>query len=156
MAMAIHAVSSQKKALLIIIKNGSRFSDKLFINKQCRTGIKINDILRLPANIYWKNKYGFYLGCNEENAKTVRLHTVNDVVGSRIGNYANEKTAETIENTDQLVISSKISQYTMEYADIKGISQSIVDPLQLAYLSIKQPLYAPSGIVIGMLVFLSI
>jgi two-component system, OmpR family, aerobic respiration control sensor histidine kinase ArcB len=42
-----------------------------------------NVIAVMPGNVYWMNKEGFYLGCNDNEAKAVGLKSRKDIVGKR-------------------------------------------------------------------------
>ena len=36
---------------------------------------------RLPAHVFWKNKEGIYLGCNDAFAKSLGLSSAEEVIG---------------------------------------------------------------------------
>lgn len=149
--MNINTAELQTRSFLIIIKSVSRFSKKIFINNQNRAGMDISDLLKLPANVYWKNRDGFYLGCNDTKAQAACFHSRSDIIGTKIQDYVKKNNAELVEKIDQLVMGSNIVQYKIECADFIHPKSYIRDPQLSTYISIKQPLYNLSGIVIGML-----
>jgi signal transduction histidine kinase len=60
----------------------------------------------IPGHIYWKDKKGVFLGCNDEQAKTFNLLDVHDVIGKTDYDFYERDKAEAIFKADQQVISS--------------------------------------------------
>jgi DNA-binding CsgD family transcriptional regulator len=132
------------------LRSTDRVTNKLYINKRQRNGISISELFKLPVNIYWKNNDGYYLGCNDTKAEVANFNSRNDIIGTKIYDYVRKENAVLVEKTDQKVINSSNPQYKIECADFIRPSRSLLDPMLYNYVSIKQPLYASSGNIIGL------
>lgn len=109
-------------------------------------------IAAMPGHVYWKNTEGVFLGCNDQQAKTLGLNSRYDVVGKTTYDMIwwdqspeeRKRQADLIDATDQEVIRS-------------GTAKTLEEPLVLpdgtvaVYLSTKAPLYAQTGKAIGIL-----
>lgn len=103
-----------------------------------------NVIAVLPGNIYWKNRQGIYLGCNDNAAHLVGLASGKEVVGKRLHDFVDKKYADAIEENDEKIMSSNKEETLEENAfDTKG------NPA--VYLTRKTPLHNEKGEVIGLL-----
>lgn len=101
----------------------------------------------LPGNVYWKNRKGIYLGCNESNAKTLGYSSSKDIVGKTIFEIFGEhmhQYAELIDKTDNEIMSSNCERTLEEYGRNK-------DGSILVYLTKKTPIHDDQGNVIGLL-----
>jgi len=97
----------------------------------------------IPANIYWKDMSGRYLGCNKHMLDTMSS-TLVDVVGKTDKELPWEKNAKKIQQVDNLVIKNNIKH------EDEGPLLMAKDQKRI-YLSIKNPLCnEASGKVIGM------
>lgn len=101
----------------------------------------------LPGSVYWKNRDGLYLGCNETCAKLLQLRSPKDIIGkSLIELMPNEmlEYAEIILKTDEEVMSTNSEKILEERAP------NTVGELT-TYLTKKCPLHDEQGNVIGLL-----
>ena len=90
-------------------------------------------IEQLPGHIYWKDKNGIILGCNNLQAQAVGLETAQDMVGLTAYDTLPSDQADEITRVDQQVVSSGQAIITEEISNIAGGKKR-------AYLSKKVPL----------------
>lgn len=109
-------------------------------------------IAAMPGHVYWKNTDGVFLGCNDQQAKTLGLNSRYDVVGKTTydmvwwgqSSAERKQQADLINATDREIIRS-------------GTAKTLEEPLVLpdgtvaVYLSTKAPLYDQYGKAIGIL-----
>ncbi|HEV2613232.1 MAG TPA: ATP-binding protein [Gammaproteobacteria bacterium] len=103
-------------------------------------------ISRLPGNIYWKNKQGFYMGCNKNAAKLVNLNSEADIVGKTIYDLVGPQFAELgkeIDKTDKRIMQAK-KEVTLEEIGFDSHRKPAT------YLSIKAPLFDQTQKVSGL------
>ncbi len=101
----------------------------------------------LPGSIYWKNRAGIYLGCNEACAKLLQLKSPNDIIGKTLFELLpNELSqyAEIIANTDEEVMSKNCEKILEE----RGPNN---DGKIITYLTKKTPLHDEQGNVTGLI-----
>lgn len=65
-----------------------------------------NIINHIPCNVYWKNREGYYLGCNESNLRIVGCQSLRDFVGKTVHELLDKKYADQIYETDESIMSS--------------------------------------------------
>lgn len=106
---------------------------------------QIEDILTLfPGHIYWKDKKGVYLGCNEEHAKSLGYSSRHDIVGKTDYDLCWQSVAEKLREADKKVM-------------LEGKPHVFEEPLLLAsgesviYLSKKVPFFDENGNIIGII-----
>ncbi|MDO8953287.1 MAG: PAS domain-containing sensor histidine kinase [Gammaproteobacteria bacterium] len=99
-----------------------------------------NIVSLLPGNIYWKDKEGYFRGCNENHAKVLGLASPQDIIGLTLKDLLPEQ-AGLIEATENLVLETAL-ETTIEEPGKNGT----------IYLSKKAPLKDPAGKVIGLIV----
>jgi len=106
--------------------------------------ITINHILELmPGHIYWKDKYGVYLGCNLQQAQSYRLNDVQSLIGKSDFDIFAYDVALDIRRNDLKVMRSGKLLITEESAEILGKHST--------FLSYKVPLKDHNSTVIGIL-----
>lgn len=103
-----------------------------------------NIIALLPGHIYWKNKQGVFLGCNNEQAKFIGLQSPKEVKGLTAFDTLPADFAEKILKTDLEVMRNGIPQTIEEVLILQDGQESI-------WLSKKVPLKNSTGEVIGIL-----
>ncbi len=112
--------------------------------------ISINNIIsNLPENIYWKDKRGIYLGCNDLQAKNIGLNSPSEVVGLSTSDIANrlgwkKKVLDHVLKTDSEVLNDGVS-ITVEERSIWISGQESI------MLSRKVPLKDKNGFIVGLL-----
>ena len=67
-------------------------------------------ISHIPGNVYWKNKQGFYLGCNKNAAKFVRT-LESEIKGKTIYDLLDKEMAKEIDKTDKKIMRGKKRSY---------------------------------------------
>lgn len=103
-----------------------------------------NIIAKMPGSVYWMDREGNYLGCNDNFAKLFNLKSRQDIIGKSYAHLYDEKSAFWYKKADRHVMDT-------------GTSFSAEEPLFLPdgkkqiYLSNKVPLYNLKKEVIGML-----
>lgn len=106
-------------------------------------GERIAQVLSyLPVHLYWKDKNGFYLGCNLQQAQSLGFKSPEEIVGKTdLDITKDKKEAENFMRNDLDVIKNKKIKTMEENAVFEG-KDSIV-------LSQKAPLYDTEGNVVG-------
>lgn len=99
----------------------------------------------MPGNVYWTDKSGKYLGCNENVAKVLKLNSTKDIVGKTIHELiVDKKIADEVEKIDAEVIrNNKEVVSEQEAFDAEG-SWAV-------YFTRKLPLHDETGKVNGVL-----
>ncbi|HEV2614155.1 MAG TPA: ATP-binding protein [Gammaproteobacteria bacterium] len=103
-----------------------------------------NIIALLPGHIYWKDRNGIFLGCNDEQAKFIGLKSRHDVKGLTALTTLPKDFAEEIMRIDQGIIESGIPQTVEETLTLPNGQNSY-------WLSKKVPLRDTDGKIIGLL-----
>ena len=99
----------------------------------------------LPGHVYWKDKEGKYLGCNDLQAKTLGLVSRDDIIGKTDFDLVSEDEASMIRQNDIDVMTSQCSK-TLEEKKLLPSGEVLI------YLSKKVPLKDPkNGEVCGIL-----
>lgn len=104
-------------------------------------------IAMMPGHVYWVNREGVYLGCNDAQAKSAGLYSREEIVGRR-----NEDLPWNINND---VLPQELDLINEEVM-VSGKTLTIEEPGKLPdgknaiFLSIKSPLFDQQGKVIGM------
>lgn len=96
----------------------------------------------VPGNFYWKNKEGYYQGCNNSLLQTVGFASRADIVGKTDYDLW-PLHAEELRGNDKKVMSSKETIYLQESVDF-GIGE-------MYYTVIKMPLLDREGNVVGII-----
>lgn len=101
-------------------------------------------IAKMPGHVYWKNKEGVYLGCNDKQACSLGMKSGKQVIGKTDrelpwGDYESEKIIE----HDETVISND---------NAKTVEESVkINNKDFIFLSHKSPLKDHEGSIIGIL-----
>jgi PAS domain S-box-containing protein len=98
-----------------------------------------NLIAVMPGNIYWKNKEGIYLGCNDQDAKYLGFKSRQEIIGKTLYDFFPKEAAEIIDKVDISVMQEGKANFLEESEGNR------------VYLSHKIPLHDKSGQVIGLL-----
>jgi len=97
----------------------------------------------LPGNIYWKNRKGIYLGCNNNMARLVKLNHRQDYLGKTLYDFAPKDIADNVTQTDESIMQSGQELCVEEEAfDPEGNPAT--------YFTRKVPLKNNTGKVIGL------
>lgn len=103
-----------------------------------------NIVAEMPGHVYWKNKEGVYLGCNDRQAKSLGLCFGKDVIGKTDFDLPwGANIAHTFRENDLLVINTG--------RPISIEEKTVVDGIEGTVLSQKTPLKNSEGIIIGVL-----
>lgn len=104
--------------------------------------IDVECLRYLPANVYWKNLDGVYLGCNEKMAEELKLSSEKDFVGTTLSDYAHLLDIASLEQNDKTVIHSGNSLCVVEGGFLDNVDN---------YLSTKLPLKNQDGEIVGLI-----
>lgn len=103
-----------------------------------------NIISMIPGNIFWKDKEGQFLGCNNNVARIFGFKSPNEIIGKRNSDLFDDKLALLVDQVD-----SNIDQLGKEvYLEEKGLN---VHQQPAIYLTRKIPLHDDAGDKIGIL-----
>jgi two-component system aerobic respiration control sensor histidine kinase ArcB len=98
----------------------------------------------MPGNVYWKDRQGRYLGCNQNNAAATGFKSSADFIGKTLSELTDRKYAESIEKIDDEIMEKNQERTLEEHGrDIPG------NPA--IYLTRKIPLHDEQDNVIGLL-----
>ncbi|MBL4647811.1 MAG: PAS domain-containing protein [Gammaproteobacteria bacterium] len=101
-------------------------------------------ISSLPAHVYWKDKNGIFLGCNQHQAEDLGLSSSEEFIGKTDYDFFPKLQAETIIKNDLKVIQSG-KQHTIEEYILNRDNKPAV------FLSKKTPFLDQAGSIIGVL-----
>lgn len=106
----------------------------------------LNNIISLiPGHVYWLDRNNVFLGCNDQQAKTIGLISRHEIIGKTIYDFQARENAEAIIKINNDIMTTRIPQVTEEKAFLEdGYSEG-------TYLSYKTPLYNKNNNVIGLL-----
>lgn len=101
---------------------------------------------RIPTQVFWKNKQGVYLGCNDAFAHSLGLDSPDDVIGKTDFDLpTTEEANETYRADDKQIMDSKQPKLNIEEL------QTFIDGRTVVLLTSKVPLLDASGKVVGIL-----
>lgn len=103
-----------------------------------------NIIAIMPGHIYWKNKNGVYLGCNDQQAKTLNFNSGKDIIGKTDHDLPWKNGAANLIAIDKDVMRTKKIHIVEEPVTLPDKSKAI-------FLSQKVPLLEKNGDAIGIL-----
>lgn len=107
--------------------------------------LAIKNLLNLlPGHVYWKDRYGIYLGCNDELAQLTGFKSSDEVVGKTVYDFLDEKLADAVTEADERIMLNNKEETIEE----QGFDK---DGNPAWYLTTKVPLRNNQGHVIGML-----
>ena len=105
----------------------------------------LNKIIKLmPGNIYWKDRNGQYLGCNNGIVELSNFSSSKDIIGKTLYDIFDRDHAQEIDKADQKVMLTATTEILEEYGYDKNGQQAV-------YLTKKTPLINDKREVIGML-----
>lgn len=103
-------------------------------------------IALMPGNIFWKDRTGKYLGCNNNVAKWLGFQSPDDIVGKYNNDFLPTEYSKKLEQADQEIMASKKGKFIEEAGiDLNNNNQ------QKIFFSHKIPLFNRSHEVIGLL-----
>lgn len=111
-----------------------------------------NIIAKTPGHIWWKDKNLKFLGCNDQQAKTVGLKSRHEIIGKKSIDITSrnqlpiewKKQALAIDRRDKEIISTGIGLVVEE-------PLVLLDGTEAIYLSKKEPMKDESGNIIGLI-----
>ncbi|HXW85714.1 MAG TPA: ATP-binding protein [Candidatus Bathyarchaeia archaeon] len=107
-----------------------------------------NLIALMPGHVYWMNKEGVYLGCNDKQAQSAGLNSRQEIVGKKNvdlpWNIENPTFAREVDKTNKKIIDSGIPQIVEEKATYENGQVAI-------FISSKVPIKNTEGDAIGLL-----
>lgn len=98
----------------------------------------------IPGHVYWLNRDGVYLGCNDQQAKSAGLASSNDVVGLRNKDFTWLANADILDATNELVMSTGKTIVLAE-------DGPLFDGTEATFISTKSPLFDAAGEVVGLI-----
>jgi PAS domain S-box-containing protein len=112
------------------------------LKKQIATLKKI--ITLMPGNVYWKDRKGKYLGCNQNLAKILKLKSSEKIIGKTAYELAEPKYADLVEHIDNEIMTAD-QEKTIEESGPDSFGYPAI------YLTKKSPLHDDNGNIIGLL-----
>lgn len=122
--------------------------------KKLTTNINLLEeiVAAMPGHIYWKDRNGVVLGCNEQQAMDVGLKSRHEAVGKRVYDFINKNLPaelkkqyiSEVEKVDKEIMESGATRI-FEELDLR------LDGTEATFLSEKKPLYDNDGQIIGIL-----
>jgi two-component system aerobic respiration control sensor histidine kinase ArcB len=102
-----------------------------------------NVIAMMPNHVYWLNREGVYLGCNDNQAKTLGLASRKDIVGKRNADIHKAPLPEILDSINADIMKNK----TPIAVEETGVSRRGEEAI---FLSSKVPIYSDDQKVTGM------
>ncbi|PIQ42443.1 MAG: hypothetical protein COV52_03465 [Gammaproteobacteria bacterium CG11_big_fil_rev_8_21_14_0_20_46_22] len=140
--------SSQQKTLIADlvrkISGGQAFSDVSYIDSVTAISQFYESILAcFPGNVYWKDRSGHYLGCNEALSRLAGLGHRHEIVGRTLDDFLAGELLEETRQIDESVMSTGETLIVEEKAfDERGKPAS--------YMTYKVPIFGAKQQVVGM------
>lgn len=103
-----------------------------------------NVIAAMPGNVYWMNRDGIYLGCNDNQSRALGLTARQEIIGKRTIDFQSHAFPNIVDITNQTIMEKGVAVTLEEPA--KSSDNSIA-----TFTSSKVPLRDASGNVIGLL-----
>ncbi|MGD9153740.1 MAG: PAS domain-containing protein [Gammaproteobacteria bacterium] len=103
-----------------------------------------NIISLIPGHVYWKDKNGKYLGCNNEQAKALGLSSAKDIINKIPYENLSKKDAQSLRKSDDKVLKNG-ETITVEEPGVK------IDGTMGIFLTKKTPLYDKDENIMGLL-----
>lgn len=112
-----------------------------------RLEILENVIALMPEHVYWVNREGVYMGCNDNQAKSAGLHSRKEIVGK-----TNKDLPWNFNTTTLPAVLDEINKEVMETGKTITLEEQAIaeDGSGKTYLSNKVPLRNRQGNIIGM------
>jgi len=103
-----------------------------------------NIIALMPGNIFWKNKNGVFLGCNDNVARILKLKTPKEIIGKTNYDLFDSRLADQASEADNIAMRED-KEYVLEEIGLN------VEGNLTTYLTKKVPLHDRDNNVIGLL-----
>lgn len=97
----------------------------------------------MPGDLYWKNKEGYYLGCNQAMLEKLNLSSVTEIVGKKDEDLWPD-TADSLRKNDLKVMENK------RISSLEEIVQIPNQP-EMIFTTVKAPLFNKNNQVIGII-----
>ncbi len=143
LAIDVTEVNKKESQLISEAKAKSTYIDSMSYFNQIAT--MFNQMAsNIPANIYWKDAQGVYLGCNAALAQILSLKGQDKIVGKTIYDLLPKQDADRVKSIDDEVIKQgePITHEELGYG---------VNGIPAVYISNKAPVRNDKGEVIGLL-----
>jgi signal transduction histidine kinase len=135
-----------QRKILIDFRNASVLAPQANrINLPGYIQILENVLSEIPASVYWMNREGVYLGCNDSQAKVLNLKSRSEVVGKRNVDFKNllgDEVITSLDATNEKVMDNLNVVTTEDTAIISGEKKT--------FLSTKKPIFNDAEEVVGM------
>ncbi len=118
-------------------------------NNKLQYNIDVESFLTLPCHVYWKDRKGVILGCNDNQAKSIGFKKDDDVIGKTDFELCWKREAIIYQQHDQEVMQTKKSKVTQEPI-------RLIDDSTGTALSHKIPQYSYSEEIAGIFGFSTI
>lgn len=115
----------------------------IYSKKTPSYNVDLQSLLRIPANVFWKDSSGVHRGCNDSMAETLALASRKEFEGLTMYDISREEVANSIQATDMGVMQSKKSTCIIELSGTLHVPNAM-------FLSIKSPLLNNEGRVEGL------
>lgn len=107
--------------------------------------ILLNKVVQsMPGNLYWKDREGRYLGCNDNQLKVAKLSNQEDIIGKTDFDLYHFDLAKKVSEVDEQVMSSA-NAMTFEEQGFNAQGQAAI------YLTDKQPLLNEKNEICGVI-----
>lgn len=132
------SLSREELLELIKIKNNE------ILGLKVNNDILLNILPLIPGNIFWKDKDGKFLGCNNNVAKILGYNSPAEIIGKTNQNLFDSQLADLADQKDD-----EVRTYGKEiYVEEQGLS---IDKKLAVYLTKKLPLMNDHGEIMGVL-----
>src|SRR4051812_5059516 len=101
-------------------------------------------IAKMPGHVYWLDQNNVYQGCNDLQAKFLKLASRESIIGKRNDDLLPPEIAKIYNENNLAVMRSGVSKIFEEITTLPDQTQTIV-------LSHKSPLFDKDGQVIGLM-----
>jgi two-component system, OmpR family, aerobic respiration control sensor histidine kinase ArcB len=143
--LAIDVTEVNKKESLLISESHAKSSyiDNMGYFDQIAT--MFNQMAsNIPANIFWKDVRGIYLGCNDANTRMVNSQGADTIIGKNLYDLFPKEIADKVNLVDNKVLSEGVSVILEE----EGLNER---GERATYITNKAPVRNDKGEVIGLL-----
>ncbi len=105
----------------------------------------LRDIIgKMPGNVYWKDRNGIYLGCNNNAVRLLKLASHQEIIGKKAEDFLELKYAQMVNENDNKIMLDGVSSIIEENAFDPDGNPAI-------YFTQKVPLRDEAGNVTGLL-----
>ncbi|MCD6045013.1 MAG: Histidine kinase [Gammaproteobacteria bacterium] len=133
-------ISGREKSIQNIIREKNVLKEE----KEFIESTLSNIVADMPGHVYWKNREGVYLGCNDRQAKSLGFNSGKGVIGKTDFDLSwGSSIAENFRENDLLVMNTQCMHTVEEDTTIDGVKRTM--------LSQKTPLKDNKGNIVGVL-----